>query len=410
VLSFWLSLAILAVMLALDAAWWLAVLRLTRRRRWRVLMSLFMEAQIAAVLSILAAHDWLDRAPKAVVVAVILWHHLGLMLVAAILLPLSLVGVCAWMARVRTRLTGIGAGQVRRTPGQEPAVPVKPNALSRREFLGATTALAPAVFTVGLTGVALPQLNQFRVRRFELPLPALPRDLDGMTIAHVSDLHVGPFTKGRVLRDLVKATNALRADLVLMTGDLIHYELADLAEGLDLVKAMPGRYGQWMIEGNHDLFEDPAEFERRVRASGVPFLRDESAVTLVRGRPVQFFGLGWQDDNSAAGVRRSGQWLRAMMRQRHPDAFPILLAHHPHAFDAASAADLPLTLSGHTHGGYLMLDPRHGVGPVLFRYWSGHYQRGNSHLIVSNGVGNGFPLRINAPAEIVHLTLRRAAT
>lgn len=395
-------------MLALDAAWWVAVVRLTRRRRWRVLLGLFLAAQIAAVFCGLAGHDWLGRAPRPVIVFSVLWHHLGLILVAAILLPLGLVRLGSWMVRVRKRVTGIGADPVRKTGDKDLATPANPNAVSRREFLGAATALAPAVFTAGLTAAALPQLNQFRVRRFELPLPTLPRDLDGVTIAHVSDIHVGPFTNGRVLRDLVNTTNALRADLVLMTGDLINYEIADLAEGLGLVKAMPGRYGQWMIEGNHDLFDDPTEFERRVRASGVPFLRDESAVTLVRGRPVQFHGLGWRDDNTPAGVRQSARLLRSLMRQGQPDAFPILLAHHPHAFDAAAAAGLPLTLSGHTHGGYLMLDPRHGVGPVLFRYWTGHYQRGGSHLIVSNGVGNGFPLRLNAPAEIIHLTLRRA--
>jgi hypothetical protein len=84
------------------------------------------------------------------------------------------------------------------------------------------------------------------------------------------------------------------------------------------------------------------------------------------------------------------------------------MAHHPHAFDAAIEADVPLTLAGHTHGGYCMLDSRHGVGPALFRYWSGLYARGGSQLVVSNGVGNWFPIRVNAPAEIVHLTLRCA--
>ncbi|HEY2107112.1 MAG TPA: hypothetical protein VGH29_15040, partial [Candidatus Binataceae bacterium] len=75
---------------------------------------------------------------------------------------------------------------------------------------------------------------------------------------------------------------------------------------------------------------------------------------------------------------------------------------------AAAAASLPLTLSGHTHGGQLMWNERAGFGPALFRYWSGLYTRGASKLIVSNGVGNWFPLRTNAPAEIVHLTLLRA--
>jgi len=98
------------------------------------------------------------------------------------------------------------------------------------------------------------------------------------------------------------------------------------------------------------------------------------------------------------------------MQHRQAEAFPVLLAHHPHAFDAAVKADLPLTLAGHTHGGQWMLDSQHGVGSALFRYWSGLYTRGRSQMIVSNGVGNWLPVRINAPAEIVHLTLRCVGT
>jgi predicted MPP superfamily phosphohydrolase len=261
-------------------------------------------------------------------------------------------------------------------------------------------------------------LEQFRVRRFTLRLPALPRALDGLTIAQVSDMHVGPWTNGRVLRRMVESTNALHADLVLLTGDLIHYELADLPEAIALVKAMEGRYGAWMIEGNHDLFENSGEFERRVKASGVPLLLDESVVVDVHGTPIQLFGLSWIGAGNAESPGDTGNesqrdrcgalQLHRLMKQRRPDAFPILLAHHPHAFDAAVEAALPLTLAGHTHGGQWMLSSRHGAGPVLFRYWSGLYKRAGSQLIVSNGVGNVLPLRINAPAEIVHLTLRCA--
>jgi predicted MPP superfamily phosphohydrolase len=171
---------------------------------------------------------------------------------------------------------------------------------------------------------------------------------------------------------------------------------------------MEGRYGQWMVEGNHDLFDDAGEFERRVRAAGVPLLLDETAVADVRGYPVQLFGLRWTSGDVRQRDRVTAMQVRNLMKQRQPDAFPILLAHHPHAFDAAVEADLPLTLSGHTHGGYLMLDSQHGFGPALFRYWSGLYTRGRSQMIVSNGVGNWFPIRINAPAEIVHITLRSA--
>jgi predicted MPP superfamily phosphohydrolase len=291
-------------------------------------------------------------------------------------------------------------------PDHPAAAPAGEHSLTRREFLGASAALGPPLFTIGLTGVALAQLNHFRVRRFTLSIPTLPRALDGTTIAQVSDIHVGRLTSGRVLREMVKTTNELRPDLVLLTGDLINDALSDLAEGISLIKQMEARYGLWMIEGNHDLIEDGAEFERRVKAAGIPFLLNESGVSQVRGYPVQFFGLRWMRGDNQRRDRVTENWMRELIKQRQPDAFPILLAHHPHAFDAAAQAGLPLTLSGHTHGGQLMLDSQHGFGPAMFRYWSGLYTRGGSQMIVSNGVGNWFPIRINAPAEIVHITLR----
>jgi len=119
-----------------------------------------------------------------VLVAVIIWHRLGLVLALAILLLLGIVGVRAWLVRRRD-------GAV--------ATPASTHSQTRREFIGACVAVTPSLFTVGLTGVAVAQLNQFRVRHFALSILALPRTLDGITIAHVSDMHVGAFTCGRVL-------------------------------------------------------------------------------------------------------------------------------------------------------------------------------------------------------------------
>src|SRR5205807_10330876 len=138
----------------------------------------------------------------------------------------------------------------------------------------------------------------------------------------------------------------------------------------------------------------------------IPFLLDESVLITVRGTPLQLLGLSWTRARENRNVAIAAS-VRQLVSQRQPESFPILLAHHPHAFDAAAEASLPLTLSGHTHGGQLMLNEQFGFGPALFRYWSGLYNKGPSKLIVSNGVGNWFPLRVNAPAEIVHLTLRR---
>ena len=240
-----------------------------------------------------------------------------------------------------------------------------------------------------------------------LPIAALPKELDGITIAQVSDMHVGRFTNGEVLQKMVRMVNEMRADLVLLTGDLINDALADLDTGLELTRALEARFGLAIIEGNHDLIENPAEFERRVRASGIPFLLDESTIIDVHGFPVQLFGLSWTRIHGQGRDAAIAAAVKKLLEQREAGAFPILMAHHPHAFDAAADAGLPLTLSGHTHGGQLMLNEQLGFGPALFRYWSGLYERDQSKLIVSNGVGNWFPLRVKAAAEIVHLTLRR---
>ncbi|MGP8201991.1 MAG: metallophosphoesterase [Limisphaerales bacterium] len=398
---FWFHVVLIPLMIVVDVIWWIMAMRLTKGSRWRILAILFMAGQTAALLALIAGSWWqvdlLRHASKAIRVWVILWHFFAI----ATVLPAGIVCLCAWAVRGFGRVMGVR----RERPA---AAPVEGNALTRRQFVGAAAALAPPLLTGGLTAVALSQLNGFRVRRMTISIPALPPALDGLTIAHVSDIHVGRMTCGQVLQDMVKTTNALRADLVLLTGDLINYELSDLDEGIALVKAMEARHALWMIEGNHDLLENGAEFERRVRASGVPFLLNETTVVNIRGCAVQFFGLRWVIGPSPRQLERvSASWLRTLVRQQsHPGAFPILLAHHPHVFDAAAEMGFPLTLAGHTHGGQLMFDSRHGGGPFFFRYWSGLYKKGQSQLVVSNGIGNWFPLRINAPAEIIHITLR----
>ena len=340
---------------------------------------------------------WDQWLPKFVTSSLFIWHFLGLglfLLIGLGLIPILLV------TKIATRPT--------RHSGTVVIASREGKAWTRREFLGVAAAVTPPLFTVTLAGIAMSQLNRFRVRRFVVPISKLPPALDGMTIAQVSDMHVGRFTSGQVLRDMVRAVNELRADLVLLTGDLINDALARLDEGIDLVRAIDPRLGLYLIEGNHDLIENASEFERRVKASGIPFLLDESAIVSVRGVRVQLFGLSWTRHRATDHDAEISRSVRALLEQRQSDAFPILLAHHPHAFDAAAEAGMPLTLSGHTHGGQLRLNEQLGFGPAMFRYWSGPYERGESKLIVSNGVGNWFPLRTNAPAEIVHITLRSA--
>jgi uncharacterized protein len=393
---------IIGLMLALDIIWWCVLVRATNRKWARAIVTIFMIAQMVGLIWLISGRffqtGWDRWLPKFATAAIFIWHFIGIGLLSLLGIALIPILLVQQMVRISRR---------RRQPEEQ--LSDRRNHYTRREFLGVAAAITPALFTFGLTGVALTQLNRFRVRRFVVPIRELPRGLDGITIAQVSDMHVGRFTSGRVLRDMVRAVNELRADLVLLTGDLINDALTSLDEGIDLVRAIDPRLGLYLIEGNHDLIENAAEFERRVKASGIPFLLDESAIASVHGVPVQLLGLSWTRRHGPDHDAEISRSVRSLLQQRRTDVFPILLAHHPHAFDAAAEAQMPLTLSGHTHGGQLMLNEQLGFGPALFRYWSGLYTRGDSKLIVSNGVGNWFPVRANAPAELIHITLRREA-
>ena len=176
------------------------------------------------------------------------------------------------------------------------------------------------------------------------------------------------------------------------------------------MNALRARHGVFACIGNHDLIEDGAAFVRQTRAAGMPLLLNETADLQVRGERLQILGLRWGSGAGGPRPREHGDGaiersMTELLAMRKAGAFPILLAHHPHAFDFAK--EVPLTLAGHTHGGQIMFSENVGPGSWLFRYWSGLYERDDRALVVSNGVGNWFPLRIGAPAEIVHLTLRR---
>ena len=393
-------LALIGTMFALDIFWWAISARIAKPTFARIGVTIFALAQLAGLIWLLTqrfAHaESMALFSKFAMATVFIWHMIFLPLLLLLAIALSPILAMAALIRIARRLRNSNSAAVDAN-----------GALSRRQFLGVALAAAPPLFNLSLGTIAMRQLDQFRVRRFVLPIVGLPSDLHGLTITQISDMHVGRFTSGRVLREVVRVVNELRTDLVLLTGDLINDAIADLDHGLDLVRSMQASHGVYLIEGNHDLIENGPEFERRMKDSGIPFLLDESVVITVRGTALQLLGLSWTRARENRDVAIAAA-VRQLLNQRQPESFPILLAHHPHAFDAAAAASVPLTLAGHTHGGQLMLNEQYGFGPALFRYWSGLYTKGASKLIVSNGVGNWLPLRVRAPAELLHLTLLRA--
>jgi len=387
-------LTIFLLMGAGDVAWWRwADLRLRRTsgpKLWRIALALFTGLLLLYLAAVFMLPSATRRSrgpiPMPVHAAGFIWHMLVL---PGFFLALLIGALQSLAARITRRST---------RPAPTPKEP------SRRDFLGAAAVSIPPLVMVGATAGAVGQLGKVRVRRFDLQFPQLPPALDGMTIAHVSDLHVGKFTRDGSLARLADQVNAMKCDFVAVTGDLIDLALADLPRALTMVRRLDPRHGLFVCEGNHDLIEDADAFEQQMFASGLPFLLESGRTVSFRGQSLQFLGIRW-----AHATPELANSVSRVVPQIEPGAFPILLAHHPHAFDAAAGAGIPLTLSGHTHGGQLMLNERLGFGPAMFRYWSGLYLKEASSLIVSNGAGNWFPLRINAPADVVHLTLHRSS-
>jgi predicted MPP superfamily phosphohydrolase len=396
---------IIAILLG-NAVWWRWAHRRARLlqhpRFWQSFIAIFTSVQLGyIVLFVVApplarhAHVWL---PMPIMGASYLWSLL--------FLPMTLLvmPIGAMLTRWRKR-------RAKQSVADEP---IEGPVVSRRQALKATAIALPPLVTIGTTAWSIPHLSDLRVRKIGVDVADLPPNLDGLTIAQVTDTHIGKFTRDGFLKKVIETTNQLRAEVVVFAGDLVDLSLSDLPAGIDMINRLDPRHGLLMIEGNHDLIEDPDEFERRVTQANLPILLDSSRMLNIRGERIQFLGTRWGEVTEEGRRRSNNQIIRdtvmRVLAQRDSSAFPILLAHHPHAFDAAAESNIPLTLSGHTHGGQLMLTERLGAGPIMFRYWSGLYRKGNSSLVVSNGVGNWFPLRLNAPAEIVQITVRRATT
>ncbi|MGA3066820.1 MAG: metallophosphoesterase [Tepidisphaeraceae bacterium] len=399
---------ILTAFVCLDILVWLRIDQLLRPVRhailWRWLLGIVMTPPMLFMFFTVFAFHRMARAhqyvPPLAGAYIYIWHFLILLPTALFLFAqLAIQKLKAAYREARCRL-----GRDPRTP---PPPAQNPQPLwSRRNFLAATALTVPPLVTFSLSEIALAQRGKFRIQPYDLSLPGWHQELDGFTIALVADVHTGIFTTPKMLSDIAAATNDIRADLILLGGDLVNLSHADLPSALDMVTRMDAPNGLFMIQGNHDVVEPERDFNTACRRRGVNLLVNEVATITPRGVPIQILGTRWVQQQEAIDFTVAK--VAALASVGEPDSFPILLGHHPHCWDEAAARGLPLVLSGHTHGGQIMLSKTIGLGPLRFRYWSGLYEKPNSKLIVSNGVGNWFPLRVNAPAEILKITLHPA--
>jgi predicted MPP superfamily phosphohydrolase len=279
--------------------------------------------------------------------------------------------------------------------------------LTRRQFLArATYAYAAAGAAVSGYGIwsayRLPE-----VTRRTLTFPDLPPGLDGLTILHLSDLHAGVHLGDEKMREIVAQANALRAELILQTGDMIDISPAYIPPYVRAFRDLRAPLGVVTVLGNHDYYTGALAVTRGCRDAGQVLVKNGCHVLERNGATLALLGIddprNWRaDDPQPAEVD-------AALRAAPPEAFRILLAHRPGAWDSAVLRGIPLTLAGHIHGGQLYL-PVLGwsAGRLITKYVMGHFQRGDSQLYVSRGIGVvGVPIRVFVPPEIELFELRR---
>ncbi len=223
--------------------------------------------------------------------------------------------------------------------------PVSPE---RRRFLQQVGVLgAGAPFLLSLSGVKL--TYDFRVEERELILPHWPPSLDGLRVAHLSDIHVGgAMNRDRLLR-MAALTNSARPELVVHTGDFLTHREGDFDLPLyEALARITAPYGQWACLGNHD-FDLPERLVSRLRQAGVTTLRNTLTTLSLHGQSLELGGIDFQ----VRGLGRETQSYPRIVQSFGPRGpLPrVLLIHDPRAFATLPRGCADLVLSGHTHGG-----------------------------------------------------------
>jgi predicted MPP superfamily phosphohydrolase len=266
---------------------------------------------------------------------------------------------------------------------------------------GAAVAGVAAAGSVGYgmaSALGAPRLEQVTVS-----LGRLPAGLDGLRIAVVSDLHLGPLLGRSHTERVVTMINEQRPDLVAIVGDVVDGTVAELGEAVAPLRDLVSRHGSFFVTGNHEYYSGAAPWVREFARLGVnPLLNQRTEIRS--GDAV--LDLAGVNDVTGDSEGQGPDYRRALggRDQTRP---VVLLAHQPVQVHQAAANGVDLQLSGHTHGGQMF--PFHGIVVLAQPVVSGLHRFGDTQLYVTRGTGFwGPPVRVGAPPEITMVHLRRS--
>jgi len=260
------------------------------------------------------------------------------------------------------------------------------------------------------------------VNNVELKFSDLPKNYDGFKILHISDIHLGNFFRSKkVLQKVQKETKKIDPDIILFTGDLVNNFASELDEYNDVVQEITKNKQSFSILGNHDYgnystwkneaskIQNFNKIENGHKIMGFRLLNNEHI--KLKSNSDSIFVIGVENWGHPPFPQYAN--LEKAMNGIPENSFKILLSHDPAHWEEVvkNRGDIALTLSGHTHGfqwGIKKAGITFSLSYLSRKNWGGLYKYGNSQIYVNTGLGTvGVPWRINMPAELTVITLKR---
>jgi uncharacterized protein len=268
--------------------------------------------------------------------------------------------------------------------------------ITRRTALKGVLATTVGALTgTSVYGVAY-ERHHIGVTKASLPVSGLAPALDGLRVGLLTDVHHSRTVPARDVTSAVELLMATRPDVIVLGGDYVTWgERAYVQPVAELLAPLSAPHGVFAILGNHD---DDRDMPAALTARKFTVLKDQRTRITVRGEALEIAGIRFW-------TRRASDIARVL---RGATDTTILLAHDPRRLTQAAALNVPAVLSGHTHGGQVVLP---GVGAIARRQFpvvAGLGRQDNTNIFVSRGVGTVYvPIRVNCPPEVAVVTLRR---
>lgn len=277
--------------------------------------------------------------------------------------------------------------------------------ISRRRFLRFTSSAASLGVlsspVISATYGAVFEKNQLQVEKFKLHFPNLPEPLKGLRIVQVSDIHSSMYTSKEAIEKVVEQANNLEPDLLAVTGDFVSSSKIYIEPCVQAFSVAQAKYGLYGCLGNHDYYVGAHDILNEFRSIGFQMLVNSGATIIIAGTPINILGVDdlWQGRPN----------LHKALAHVNDDNFNLLLCHQPNYFPKIQTQKIELTLSGHTHGGQIVLNffgSSLSFSTFFTPYLRGLFEENNSHLYVNRGIGiTGPPLRFNSPPEVTLIIL-----